>query len=241
MEIRELDQLTDDELLDMYAFPSGPWVRMNFISSIDGAATVDGLSGGLGDEHDQRLLRLQRLPAHCVMVGSGTLKAEGYGAMWMSHADQEWRVRHGLAAHPTLVVVSNRLSVEPEDAMFVEAPVRPVVVTSEAAPVGKRERLADVAEVVVAGERSVSPVRVVEELKARGLTHVHGEGGPRVFGEFVGAGVVNELCVTVAPWIVAGEATRIAHSEAEHPTRMTLTSVLRQGSEMFLKYRLYKR
>ena len=76
---------------------------------------------------------------------------------------------------------------------------------------------------------------------ARGLTHVHGEGGPRVFGEFVGAGVVNELCVTVAPWIVAGEAPRIAHSEAEHPTRMTLTSVLRQGSEMFLKYRLYKR
>ena len=58
---------------------------------------------------------------------------------------------------------------------------------------------------------------------------------------FVGAGVVNELCVTVAPWIVAGEAPRIAHSEAEYPTRVRLTSVLRQGSEIFLRYRLYKR
>lgn len=237
--MRELETLTDSELLEIYAFPREPWLRMNFISSVDGASTVDGLSGGLGDEHDQRLLGIQRLPAHCIMVGSGTLSAEGYGAMTLPDSQQKWRVEHGLAPHPTLVVVSASLSIGPESPIFVDAPVRPIVVTTQNASPAKREELEQVAEVVPTGVDRISPTQVVEELHKRGLTHIHGEGGPTVFGQFVTAGVVNELCITLAPWLVAGDAGRIARSEAEHPTLMTLTSVLRQGSELFLKYRVH--
>ena len=66
------------DLAEAYAFPVGrSWVRAIFVASIDGAATVDGRSGGLGNETDRRIFALQRALADVVLVGAGTARAEG--------------------------------------------------------------------------------------------------------------------------------------------------------------------
>ncbi len=71
--------LDDAALLALTAFPADrTWLRVNFISSIDGAATRHGLSGGLGDDADHRLFALLRRSADVVLVGAGTLRDEGY-------------------------------------------------------------------------------------------------------------------------------------------------------------------
>ncbi len=66
------EQLHDDELMDAVDHEA---VRLNFVSSIDGAATRDGRSGGLGGPADKRYFDLLRRVADVVVVGAGTVRA----------------------------------------------------------------------------------------------------------------------------------------------------------------------
>ena len=229
--------LTDEQLLESYAPPTLPWLRMNFISSLDGAVTRDGLSGGLGDEADHRVFELLRRWADVVLLGAGTARDEGYGAMALPEESVRWRLAHGLAPQPVFALVSQRLALDPEAPLFADAPVRPLVFTVEDAPAGPRAALAEVADVVTVGAREVDPMRVREELRRRGLLRIHSEGGPTLFGAFLAAGAVDELCLTLAPKLEAGPAQRIAHAMPAVPTAMELAGVLRAGDELLLRYR----
>lgn len=228
--------LTDAQLLETYAPPSTPWLRMNFVSSLDGAVTRDGLSGELGDEADHRVFDLLRRWADVVLLGAGTARAEGYGAMRLSVQDQRWRVEHGLTPQPVFALVSGRLDLDPTSALFTDAPVRPLVLTVASAPAERRAALSEVADLVDVGETVVEPAQVRDELVGRGLSRIHSEGGPTLMGSFVEAGAVDELCLTLAPSIEAGPAGRIAHAPLSHPTSMRLAAVLRAGDELLLRY-----
>lgn len=226
--------LDDEALLALTAMPEGrPWLRMNFISSIDGAATRDGRSGGLGDAADRRLFDLLRRPADAILLGAGTARDEGYGGMRLDPASVAWRVQRGLTPHPTFVLISRSLRLDPASPIFTDAPVRPIVCTVAGAQAGE---LADVADVIVCGEGDVDPLRVRAELADRGIRHVHSEGGPHVFGSFLAAGAVDALHLTLAPMLEAGGAGRITAGRPAAPTGMRLASVLRSADELFLHY-----
>lgn len=235
--------LDDEALLSATRMPEGrSWLRMNFITSIDGAATRDGLSGGLGDEADRRVFDLLRWPADAVMVGAGTARREGYGAMRLSETASAWRRERGLEPQPALVLISRSLDLDPTSDIFTDAPVRPIVCTVPPGPgtdprrARGREELADVADIIETGAADVDPLRVRSELADRGLHHVHAEGGPHTFGSFVNAGAVDALHLTVAPTLEAGPAGRISADAASPRVEMRLMSVLRAGSELLLQY-----
>lgn len=230
------EDLDDEALLAHTAMPEGPWLRMNFVSSLDGAATRDGRSGGLGDAADRRLFELLRRPADAVLVGAGTARTEGYAELRLDDTAADWRAARGMPPHPVLVLVSRSLDLDPESALFAAAPVRPIVCTVRSAPDDRRERLAGVADVIDTGETDVDPHRVRGELASRGLVRVHGEGGPALFGSFLDAGAVDALHLTLAPRLEGGTARRIAAGESEVGTRMRLASVLRADSELLLHY-----
>ena len=231
-----LTALSDEQLLESYAPPPGTWLRMNFVSSLDGAVTRDGLSGGLGDDADHRVFELLRRWADVVLLGAGTARAEGYGAMVLPEDSVRWRLAHGLAAQPVFALVSRRLDLDPASPIFAEAPVRPLVFTVEGSPAGQRAALAEVADVVTVGESEVDPLRVREELGRRELLRIHSEGGPTLFGAFLTAGAVDELCLTLFPTLEAGPAPRITHALPATPTAMRLAGVLRAGDELLLRY-----
>ncbi|GAB2549815.1 pyrimidine reductase family protein [Leucobacter ruminantium] len=229
--------LDDERLLAHYAVPTERrWLRMNFVTSIDGAATREGKSGGLGDAADRRVFELLRRHAHAVLVAAGTVRIEGYDAMRLDEEAAAWRAAHGLASQPAFAIVTRSLDLDPESDVFSDAPVRPVVYTVAAAPAERRAALAAVADVVDAGERDVEPARVLDDLAARGHTHVHSEGGPSLFGSFIAADVVDELCLTVAPSLESGDARRIATGPEAAPQRMRLAAVLRASDELLLRY-----
>lgn len=230
------DDLDDEALLAQTAMPEGPWLRMNFISSLDGAATRDGRSGGLGDAADRRLFELLRRPADAVLLGAGTARIEGYAELRLGDAATRWREARGLPAQPVLVLVSRSLDLDPESTMFTAAPVRPIVCTVRSAPDGARERLAGVADVIETGETDVDPHRVREVLAERGLRRIHAEGGPSVFGSFLEADAVDALHLTLAPRLESGAARRIATGESEVGVGMRLASILRADSELLLHY-----
>ncbi|GAA4144251.1 pyrimidine reductase family protein [Leifsonia shinshuensis] len=230
--------LGDERIAELYAEGAGdPWLRVNFVSSIDGAATRQGLSGGLSDDADHRVFDILRRLCDVVVVGAGTVRAEGYGAMRVDEASQRARRDAGLTAHPAFAIVSASLDLDPASPIFRDAPQRPIIVTTELSRRDTREALAEVADVVVCGAERVEPGRLVAGLVERGLTRIHCEGGPHLFGDLIAAGAVDELCLTVSPTLEAGVAMRISAGAAPIlPVGMRLAHVLQSGDTLLLRY-----
>ncbi len=236
---RELD---DGELLAAYGWdraaePARPYFRFNFVASVDGAVSWNGRSGELGDDADRRLFGLLRSTAQVILVGAGTVRAEGYAGELVSAQTRSWRTRQGLPAHPGIAVVSASLDLDPESGFFAAAPVKPLVLTTAAAPAGRRAALEEVADVVVAGARTVEPGLAARALARRGAFRVLCEGGPTLFGSFQAAGLVDELCLTLSPVLAAGSSSRISAGTPELGlARLRLRHVLRSGDTLLLRY-----
>lgn len=227
-----------DDLIERYSVTdrAQPHLRVNFISSLDGAATVDGRSGGLGDPWDKQVFDVLRRLADVVIVGAGTIDDEGYGALRLDEESVAWRVARGMTEHPRLAVVTAGRRLGPGSPVFAQAPVRPLVLTAEAAPAQERRALADVAEVVTCGVAAVDGRLLRRALTDRGLTQMHCEGGPTLFGTLIEADAVDELCLTLAPMLVGGDARRIAASRQQHERRLRLVHALPGGQMLFLRY-----
>lgn len=205
---------SDEEWLEAYALPdrSTPRVRVNFVTSADGAVTLDGRSGALGGAGDRALMRVLRTLSDVVLVGAGTVRTEGYGGLNLPDHLTEWRRAAGLPAAPRIAIVSDSLSLDPELSVFRKAEMRPLVLTHAAAPAEARTALQSVTDVVNCGDSRVEPQRLLAELARQGLRQVLCEGGPGLFGTLLAADLVDEVCLTVSPTFVAGTAPRIAHS-----------------------------
>jgi riboflavin biosynthesis pyrimidine reductase len=150
---------------ELYAWP-GPWLRVNMVSTVDGSAQgADGLSGSINNEADKVVFDELRAGADVVVVGAGTVRAEGYGPLGMP-----------------LVVVGSSL---PEKV--------------DGQPGVRLHRGGD-PEALQA---------LVDGLRAEGLTRILCEGGPTLLGGLLAAGLVDELCCTITPHLVAGDGRRI--------------------------------
>lgn len=224
------EQLDDDELSAAYPRTDRPLLRVNMITSLDGAATVEGRSGKLGSPADQDLMKRLRMQADVVVVGAGTVRTEGYGATLLDAAAQAWRRERGLAPHPRFAVVTRSLDLPAK--FFADPPVRPIVITHAAAPRG----FADVAEVIDCGDAAVDPARMVSELAARGLAQILCEGGPHLLGDLIAADLVDELCLSVSPTLAGPGATRIVAGPPSAPHRMRPRHVLTDGALLFLRH-----
>ncbi|MDM4718130.1 pyrimidine reductase family protein [Micromonospora sp. WMMA1363] len=216
--------LDDAALAVLYGRADRPRLRMNFVSSVDGAVAVDGYSAGLSGEPDKRIFGLLRMLCDGLVVGAGTLRHEGYRAVRLDRPRRAWRREHGLAEYPTLVVVSGSLDLNPTQAAFADAPVRPVVLTHADATVPPG--LPEVADVVTCGDDRVDLAVGLGELRRRGLDQLLCEGGPRLFGALTAADLVDEVCLTVAPLLAGPGPGRITAGAASPVRRLSLRHVL---------------
>lgn len=233
------EDLSDEDILALYtvADRSVPWARVNFISSIDGAATSGGLSAGLGSPADLRVFDLLRRLCDVVVVGAGTVRAEGYGPMRLDPPAADWRLAHGLAEHPVFAIVSAGLDLDPGSPIFTEAPVRPIVVTVEDAPGVRVDALSSVADVLTAGESSVDTARMRALLSERGLHQVHCEGGPSLFADLLRDDAVDEVCLTIGPGLEGPGAPRIVAGQPIGTRRpMDVAHVLSSEGTLLLRY-----
>ena len=226
----------DADLVACYPRRPEPVLRVNFVASIDGAVTVDGKSAGLGGPGDKMIFDTLRMVCDALVVAAGTVRTEQYDALRLTPAARRWRRRHGLAEFPLMVIVSGSLDLDPAQLIFSDAPVRPLVVTHAGAPADRRAALSAVAEIVTVGEDTVDLAAAVRELHARGATQLLCEGGPRLFGAMIAADLVDEVCLTVSPLLVAGDAGRIATGPQSPPREMSPAGILADGPALFLRY-----
>lgn len=224
------------DLSQAYAYPAeGPWLRANMITSLDGAAWWDERTGPLGNEADRTLFALMRALADVVIVGAGTVRAEGYGPV---RPRREWEaLRRGRSAVPPLAVVSRSLSLDFDAPIFTAATEQTILITTESAPASQVGLAKARADVIVAGRDSVDFGQAVRELVARGHSRLLCEGGPTVLSEVAAAGVLDELCLTLSPVLLAGDPARILDgAPLPEPGRFRLRHVLQEDDFLFLRY-----
>ncbi len=236
---------------------TGAHVRGIMIASLDGAATgPDGRSGSLGDPADRRVFGALRALADVVLVGAGTVRAEGYADVQVPDRLRLVRAARGRADHIEMAVVTGSGAL-PDAVLDSDA----LVVTASGAtglPALCERVGAD--RLIVAdpmgpgrddgdGPPRVDVAAAVRALAERGLTRVHAEGGPGLLEELLAAGAIDELCLTLAPLLVGSLARRPlvggsptwpgrAGAPLTAPTRLELLHLLRAGDTLLGRWRV---
>jgi riboflavin biosynthesis pyrimidine reductase len=215
---------TVEEQLDSYlpremAGEERPFVAMNFAVTVDGRATIAGVSGPIGSDTDTAMLVGLRTRFDAVMIGAGTMRAERYGS---------------LPGELLMVLVSGSLELPWDAALFTKGAGRVLVFTSsDAEPPATATPLE-----VVRHEGAIDLAAALRHLRAEhGIRALLSEGGPRLHAEMQALGLVDELFLTTSPKLAGGAAPRILEGELPELEPLELAWLLEEGGELFARYR----
>jgi riboflavin-specific deaminase-like protein len=216
------------------AHPDRPYLVLNFVTTLDGRAAINGRSGPIGSKADTEMLQRLRTRVDAVMIGAGTMRAERYGRIVSDPALRAYRERTLLTHDPLAVIISNRLEVPWDAGLFTDGGGRVVIFTaSEEEP-----------------PETATPVTVIRHpdgvdldgalewlLKERGIKSVLCEGGPTLHGRLRESGLADELFLTIAPKIAGGEGPRVLEGALQDVDQVELAWLLESEGELFARYR----
>jgi len=209
--------------------PDRPHTQFNFVSTLDGRGALDGSTRALGGPADLELLLSLRAAADAVLVGPGTIRAEGYGRLVGPDRRPE---------PPPLVMISRRFDI-PWDALLFAAADQPVIIYGPADAPAPPDVAAPVELVRL---EDVTPAAALADLHARGVRTLLSEGGPTLFRGLLADGLVDELFLTLSPLITGDddETGIVAGGRLPEIARFSLVSVHQVGDELFLRYAIVR-
>lgn len=204
------------------------------VSSLDGSATYQGISGGLGGPAD--LLALSRLRASndVSLVGAATVRDETYLPLTGSPQRQNDRRERGLRHAPRLAIVTVTGNLDPATPVFGDANERPFVLVPDGVDV---THLAHVADILRVGDPDhIDPKAIRDVLTQQGLHRILLEGGPRLNAAFALADQIDTCFVTFAPTVVAGQGMRMITAQTEVHHGFSVASVYLHEGDLLVRY-----
>lgn len=230
--------MSDEDLETWYAYPPDAerWLRANFVVSADGFVSLDGSSVPLSGPADRRVIGMLRALADVVLVGAGTARAEDYRPVAIGAARAEIRSRHGLSAAPPMAVVTRGLDLDLDGPLFAPVPAAPtIIVTTTAAHADRLAEARQVADVIV-HEGEIDFTLLLHQLASRGMQRVLCEGGPSLLTDLLQLGLVDELCLTLSPFLVASSSERRLTGPLRQSLPLTLAGSRIDGDFTFQRY-----
>lgn len=200
---------------------AAPVIRAVMIASVDGTTTVDGRSGGLGTPTDRLVYDAMRARADLVLVGSGTAVAEDYGPAEVSPV---WADRRTGPA-PIILVLTRSLPDELIDLCADTDDRMQIAAAHETDPrlVGVARARGVTVHVLDPGPTGAAVRALASRLHA---AEVDFEGGPRLLGELLAEGAVDDLVLSVAPEaIVGGDDSTLTPGHEHGYTRVPMRVV----------------
>ena len=177
-----------------------PYVLVYVTETVDGRiASRTGFSR-LSCPYDLRRLHWFRAWSDAIVVGAGTVIKD----------DPLLTVRYVKGRNPIRVVIDGRLRIPLNARIITDKSAKTIIFTSTYADNKKISKLRSKGvEIYVVGETpKLSIKKVLELLYSIGIRRVLVEGGGELLWSFFSEGVVNEVRVTIAPYIFGGkEAT----------------------------------
>jgi riboflavin-specific deaminase-like protein len=227
------EQLAGLDLAEL-AHPDRPYLILNFATTLDGRAAIDGRSGKIGSETDTEMLQRLRTRVDAVMIGAGTMRAERYGRIVSDPGLRSYRDSTGLAEDPLAVIISNRLELPWDAGLFTDGGGNVVIFTAS-----EEEPPETATPVTVVRHSEGVELDIVLSWLAteQGIRSVLCEGGPTLHGRLREGGLADELFLTIAPKIAGGEGPRILEGALADVDQVELAWLLESESELFARYR----
>jgi diaminohydroxyphosphoribosylaminopyrimidine deaminase/5-amino-6-(5-phosphoribosylamino)uracil reductase len=184
-----------------------PFITLKVAASLDGKiATRTGDSRWITGESARRRVHQLRNEVDAVLVGIGTiLRDDPLLTTRLGIADQRDPIRvivDNLARLPLRAKVVNRASTAPT-----------ILAVSQTAPRSRVEALErEGIQVLVVEDspRRVSLERLVEVLGKRGILSVMVEGGAEINASALREGIVDKVCIFLAPMLIGGKTAPTA-------------------------------
>ena len=208
-----------------------PYVILNAAMSLDGKiATVTGDSK-ISCEEDLDRIHMLRASVDAVMVGLGTVLAD----------NPSLTVRRAPGENPVRVVVDS-LGKIPRDAKVLDASARTIIaVTTKAPKRNVKGLLRKGVQVIAVGEEEVDLKKLLGKLHGLGVQRLLLEGGSTLNWGMLRRGLVDEVKVAVAPYILGGEEARTlvggrGFSKISKSISLKLVSFDWVGEDLLLTY-----
>lgn len=191
-------------------------VEVCMVTSLDGSVAVDGRSGPMSSPADRLVMSTLRSSSRLVLVGAGTVRAEGY------RTPSDPRVR--------IAVVTRGGELDWDGDLFASGAA--IVVTGEAT------RVPDGIDVVRSPGPEPDLPQAIDALDrlVPDAGFVHAEGGAALNGVLVAAGLVDVVNLTLAPLIAGGSEQRIVTGAPAVTTGLSLVHALADGDHLFTRW-----
>jgi riboflavin biosynthesis pyrimidine reductase len=220
--------------------PERPHLMLNMVSSVDGRASIGGRSRPLGDAADRVLFHALRGAVDAVLVGAGTARTERYGRMIRDASRRRMRRERGLSEEPLACIVSGRLALPADLPLLADPAARVLILTSS--PASLPATGAQIEYLRTPREDGVDLAAALTLLRERfGVRTLLCEGGPHLNSELLVAGLVDELFLSLSPKLAGDSGSEetlriLAGVECQPPVGLELLAVLRNASQLFLRY-----
>jgi riboflavin biosynthesis pyrimidine reductase len=242
------------DLVETYSrelrLPDGrPFVRVNMVSTLDGAIALGGRAGQISGPADRSLFFALRSLADLVLVGAGTARAENYGPVKLAEDVQQARLERGQSPLPRLAVVTHRVDLDFGSRLFLGSSPRPIIIAPGGAHPGALAKARLVADVLATATETVDLPAALSGLGDQGIGHILCEGGPTLNESLVAASLVDEFCLTLSPKLAPGAGEGLVRGWLGNHTAgpiaqpvaglmgLGLVHVLEQDGFLFLRLR----
>lgn len=224
-----------EQLLRSPGTAGRPYLACNFITTLDGRATMGGDTSRLGYQTDSRALMRLRTFADAVMVGAGTIRVERYDRILPEQRLRGYREQIGLCQEPLTVILTDAMELPWDTGLFSDGHGEVLIATSSSASPPPTTTTVE----VLRYPGGVDVRQLLEHLRReRGVESVICEGGPTVLNELIKEGLVDDLFLTQNPVLVGSGERGLAQAPLPAPVPAELAWALEAEGELFTRWRL---
>jgi riboflavin-specific deaminase-like protein len=220
-----------------------PFVGATFAMTVDGKITTRDFSPvNFTSREDKMHLFRQRALADAVLIGYGTLKLDDV-RLGVPDELRQARRKRGQTPAPLRVIVSNEGKIDNRLKVF-QSDISPIIIFSTTRmPRKTQAALRQKATLHLRKTKYVDLSGMLRTLRRQHKVRtVACEGGPTLFRSLLERGLVDQLNLTIAPYLFggAGAPTLTGLSKTFLPASVhcTLTGMRVIGDECFLTYRI---
>ena len=224
-----------------------PFVAVTFAMTLDGKITTKNFSPvDFTSREDKTHLLRQRALGDAVLIGHSTLKHDNVRLGLPDPKMREARVARGQAPYPLRVIVSNEGRIDPSLNIFT-VDISPIVIFSTLRmPARHQKALREKATLHLSDASEVDLGWMLRQLRHDyGVRSVACEGGATLFRALLEADLVDQLNLTIAPYLFGGTnaptLTGLSKEFLPRSIRCSLTDMRVIGEECFLTYRIKHR
>lgn len=212
---------------------SRPHIILSAAVSLDGKIATKNKDSALSSRQDKIRFHGMRAKVDAILVGINTVKID----------DPLLTARYAKGKNPIRVILDSSGAISSKSKIIKTCNVIPTIVAvSKKASKKNLARLAKhPLQIIVSGQNKVDTKKLLQILQKQNIKTILLEGGGTLNWEFIHKGFVDELIVTITPYVIGGkDATTLVEgdgfSKIANCPKLKLRHVIRQKNEIVLHY-----